>query len=331
MAKGTKRATIADVARLAEVSKMTVSRVINHKPGTSEATRQRVMRAVESLGFRPHRVARALATDKSFVVGIIVPNITNSFFASFVQGAEVVLWEHEYTVLLCNTDRNPQREQVALRVLEDNRADGIIICGSYLPDEDLHVLSGSQRPLVCFNCGPRDAPGAIWTDERAAMREGIEFLMARGRRNLGYVGIMPEAHIARERLEGFRQVLGGGSPELICTSDLVEDNDLHIAAWLGDNPSLVGLNCFSDRIASSALRACHLVGRRVPDDVGIIGSDDLNWAGLITPPLTTLRTTLTQMEIGEVASRRLLKQIEGGKPPPPMTLPPQLIIRATTP
>src|SRR5579859_2265984 len=126
--------TITDVAKTAGVSIQTVSRVLNQTGQTSLATRQRVQQAIEQLGYRPNHIARSLATNRTFTLGLIVPDITNPFFPDIVRGAEQVAIEHGYTIFLCNTNEQPEREMAALTMLEAHRVDGIILCGSRISD-----------------------------------------------------------------------------------------------------------------------------------------------------------------------------------------------------
>ncbi len=145
------RITIADVARVAGVSRQTVSRVLNNKSDVSPETRERILRIIEELGYRPSRIARGLATAQTGAFGLVIPDVANPFFAEVVRGAEDVARERDNSVFLCNTDENPQRELAALRSLDVQHVDGILLCSPRLSDEELRCLIPRLPPLVLVN------------------------------------------------------------------------------------------------------------------------------------------------------------------------------------
>jgi LacI family transcriptional regulator len=146
-----KRVTLNDVAREAGVSAMTVSRVINNTGRISDATRARVRSVIDLLGYRPSRAARTLVTNQTFMIGVVVPDITNPYFAEIVQGIEEVAWEHDYSVLLANTGENPRREEAVLDQLDDSTVDGVIVCSSRLANDVLFPLLEKQQAVVSVN------------------------------------------------------------------------------------------------------------------------------------------------------------------------------------
>src|SRR5512136_2154673 len=145
------RTTIAEVARRAGVSMMTVSRVINNKDGVSPATRQRIRAVISELGYRPSGIARGLATQRTGTLGLVVPDVANPFFADVVHGAELVAYQRGYSLLLCNTEEDPQREKDVLQLLEEKRVDGIILCSSRLAPGPLRQALVQYPAAVLVN------------------------------------------------------------------------------------------------------------------------------------------------------------------------------------
>ena len=142
------RVTMAHVAREASVSLMTVSRVINSKEGVSQATRERVQAVIERLGYRPSDIARGLVTKRTGTLGLVIPDVSNPFFAEVARGAEHIAYDAGYNVFLCNTGEDTQRELEVLQSLEEKRVDGIVVCSSRLEESALEeAVAGSGRPL----------------------------------------------------------------------------------------------------------------------------------------------------------------------------------------
>jgi LacI family transcriptional regulator len=312
------RVTMADVAQRAEVSMMTVSRVINNKPDISEKTRQHVLQIMREIGYRPNRIARSLATDKSFKVGVVMPSLATAFYAEILEGVEQVLWEHNYNLLLCNSGRSQKREQDLLHMLEEDRVDGVIVFSSHLPPATLTALLKRQRAAVGFSSDvdPQVA-GIVTIDEMAAMNKAVNHLAASGKRALGHIGGSQNNRAGRERCRGFVTALQQAglkvNPDWIVACEPVNENIsfTHAVALLEQHPCIDGLVCFNDYAAVGALQACRIVGRRVPDDVAIIGYDDILISRVTSPTLTTLRYTQTTHGVGKAAGQLLLERING--------------------
>ena len=147
----TDRITMADVARKAGVSQMTVSRVVNDKGDVSEATRQRVLEVIERLGYRPSGIARGLATQRTGTLGLVVPDVANPFFSDVARGVEHVAHAEGYNVFLCNTEEDPQRELDVLRSLEEKRVDGLVLCSSRLSEDELLGVVARHLSVVLVN------------------------------------------------------------------------------------------------------------------------------------------------------------------------------------
>ncbi len=335
------RVTIADVAREAGVSRQTVSRVINNKGEISPATLSHVRDVIERLGYRPSSIARGLATRKTLTIGLVVPDIANPFFAEIARGAGDVAHEAGYSLLLCTTAEDQAREADVLRALEDQSVDGIILCSSRLAEPDLLAAIARQRAVVLVNRKLEGCQGGVWVDDARGARLAVEHLLRAGRRTIGCLaGPYPISHSSRERARGYAGALAaaGGDPDLSrldeglrlpCVPDSAGGRAAARALLLA-RPDIDALFCHNDLIAVGALQACAQLGRRVPQDVAVVGSDDILLAGLVNPALTTLR--VDKQAIGAAAMHLLLDQISGCLADcEGVVFQPELIVRASAP
>jgi LacI family transcriptional regulator len=338
MARPTGRVTMADVAEYAGVTKTTVSRVLNKKGEISNETREKVLKAVEHLGYRRSRIARSLATDQTFLLGLIVPGISNEFFTEIVRGAEDTAWENDYKILLCNTEGDWDREEGMFLFLEDIQVDGIVVCAPRLPEERLLPLVEQFQNVVVVNgqgIAWHELAGAIETDDASGMRQAVNHLISAGRRHLTYLGGSLDARVSTERYHGFVNALQSAG----YTSNPAWHSTCHPANLDGGYEGLKNLNsalseidglvCFNDLVAAGAIRACAELGIRVPDDIAITGCDDIQLATLVRPSLTTLQTP--KQEMGTLAVQMLLERIGGHRDQETVTIKQKLIVRESAP
>jgi len=336
--RSTRRVTMADVAKYAGVTKTTVSRVLNNKGELSPETREKVLKAVEHLGYRRSRIARGLATDQTFLLGLIVPSISNEFFTEIVRGAEDTAWENDYKILLCNTEGDWEREEGMFLFLEDIQVDGIVVCAPRLPEERLVPLVEQFQNVVVVNgqgIAWHELAGAIETADAKGMKLAVNHLIATGRRHLTYLGGPPDARVSTERYHGFVNALEEAgyalNPAWHTTCQPVDLNGGY-QAFKRLCPVLSeidGVVCFNDLVAAGAVRACTEMGVRIPDDIAITGCDDIQLATLVQPSLTTLQTP--KQDIGALAVRMLLERINGQHTRETITIEQRLIIRESAP
>lgn len=329
------RVTIEDVARVAEVSTMTVSRVLNNKGEIRDETRQRILATIDALGYRPSRVARSLATNRSYILGVIVPDIANPFFAQLVSGAEAVAWEHGYNVLLCHTQEDLKREHTVLQLLEDTQVDGILICSARLPDEQLIPLLAKQEAAVLLNrqVSSRFA-GSIRVNDIDGAMAAVQHLLNTGHKRVGHIAGPTNSTSARERLRGFVLVneAAGYRENIDCQISCSPDTRSGYQAamtLLQRHPELDGIFCYNDLVAVGVLQACRELGKRVPDDIALIGCDDIPLATLISPALTTLG--VDKERLGADAIRILIDRIQGKQSTDEIVVEQELIIRESAP
>ena len=309
------RITLQDVAREAGVSPMTVSRVVNNTGRISEATREHVRAVIERLGYRPSRAARALVTRRTYMIGVIVPDITNPFFNTMVQGIEDVATEAGYSVLLVNTNETPAREEAALRHLDDSTIDGLIVCSSRLATDKLVSLLEPYRALVVLNRRlPDDIASRIHSRHPRGSRALIaaRYLASHGHARIGFVSLKRrfgeielEDYLVRLAEEGIHI-----APEW-CVKVLPSWSDGYRMgrALLITHPELTAIIGGNDLVALGVMAAARELGRSIPDDLALIGADDILVAQQVTPPLTTFR--IDTYGIGTTAANLLLPRIEG--------------------
>jgi len=329
------RVTIVDIAREANVSPKTVSRVIRGDDYVSKETFNRVQEAIDRLGYRPNRAARSLVSNRSGVFGIVIPDVNNPFFPEVVRGIEDTAIKRDYNVLLFSTESLFDRERAAYRFLEENRVDGIIAYFPFIPDSELEILLARQKAVILVDHLPfKYATGIVRVDFYDAAVQAVNYLVAAGRRNLAYLSPLANYYTFTERLRGITDATTQANipiePQHLgyCASTLKE-SFLAARELLGRNPRIDSLICFNDMIGIGALEACDDLGIAVPEQVAIIGFDDISLAGLNRISLTTMR--VPKFEIGVRAVQMLFDHIDGVPFAREIVLKTELIQRQTTP
>jgi LacI family transcriptional regulator len=328
---------MAHVAREAGVSLMTVSRVINSKEGVSQATRERVQDVIERLGYRPSDIARGLVTKHTGTLGLVMPDVANPFFAEVARGAERIAYDAGYNVFLCNTGEDTQRELEVLQSLEEKRVDGIVVCSSRLEESALEEAVASYLAAVLVNrrleC---DDVGIVVIDDRAGGQMTTNHLLQAGHRAIGFLAGPAASHSGRRRGEGYRIALTAAgvdlNPDWIrhCPP-MVEGGREAARDFLSAHPELTALFCYNDLVAIGALQACADLGLAVPNDVAIVGFDDIPLAALVSPALTTC--LVPRYDLGSAAMRLLLDKISGCAEAGcrEVVFQPKLVVRASAP
>lgn len=331
-----KRVTIEDVAREAGVSRQTVSRAINNRGEISPETRARILAIVERMGYRPSSIARGLATQRTHTIGLVMPDVANPFFSEVARGAEQTAYAEGYTVFLCNTDENPDRELAILNLLEEQRVDGVVLCSSRLDEPTLHATIGRHPNVVLVNRRLENtAVGTVLLEDKLGAQMLTKHLIDTGHDTIGFLSGPATSTSGRQRAEGYFAALTASAlphaPGWIrpCAPTVAGGHEV-ARALLARHPELTALFCYNDLVAVGALQACADLGRTVPGDLAITGFDDIPLAALVTPPLTTCR--VPRNEVGAQAMHLLLDRIDGCTDEcAAVRLPPQLIIRASAP
>lgn len=330
-----RRITMADVAREAGVSLMTVSRALNDKDGISEVTRQRIQAVVDRLGYRPSSIARGLVTKRTGTIGLVVPDNSNPFFSEVARGVEHAAYAEGYNVFLCNTEEDPRREKLVLESLTEKLVDGLILCSSRLANEELHAALNYFATCVMVNRAPHsDNVSGLRPDDAHGSRQAIQHLLSRGHRAIAYLGGPERSFSGGIRKRSYFEVLEevGIIPNpgwVRHCLPMVDASQQAAKDLLCDHPEVTAFFCFNDLVAVGALKACAELGLAVPDDVMIVGFDDIPLASFVSPALTTVN--LPRYELGRKASETLMLQINGQPSGTDTILPVELVIRGSAP
>jgi LacI family transcriptional regulator len=311
--KSTTRVTRKDVAKLAGVSTATVSYVINNGPRpVAQETREKVLRAIDQLGYRPNQLARSLTTGRTRTIGIIIPDISDPFFPQFILGAESVARECGYNVFLCNANRDPRSELSYIALLSERRIDGLIIAGSRLGEEDLRTVTREHNAVVLTPWMLPDAVLFCIDGFEGGLQIG-EYLISLGHKRIRYLEGTWVWH-ASSRYQGLVCAMkdaGIATDHIIATSlsaVTVGTGRKATLQLLEQDPSITALVCYNDVLALGALQACAEVGRHVPEDLSVTGFDDISEASRSHPPLTTIR--IDRYNLGTAMMRKLIDIIE---------------------
>lgn len=334
-----RKPTIADVAREAGVSMMTVSRVINNKGSVSVSTRQHVEQVIARLNYRPSGIAHSLATKQTGTIGLIVPDVSNPFFADVARGAEHIAYAEGYNIFLCNTEEDPQRELAVISSLEEKRVDGVVLISrlrsEQLADALRHLPTAVLINRQLNNTNGLPVVGTVRLDDVTGGQSLVQHLINRGHRIIGFLAGPPNSHSGQARTEGYQHALLEAdipfNPALkhYC-APTVEGGHAAARAFILAYPQVTALFCFNDLVAIGALQACTELGRRVPHEMAVVGYDDVPLAAVVTPSLTTCQAP--RYDLGAEAVRLLLKQIrEGSQSGEEIVLQTQLVIRASAP
>jgi LacI family transcriptional regulator len=326
---------MSDVAREAGVSLMTVSRVVNDKDGIRTETRQRVQEVIERLGYRPSNLARGLATQKTGTIGLVVPDNANPFFSEVARGVEHLAYINGYTVFLCNTEENTKREYDILRLLDDHRVDGVILCSPRLEDADLLEAIARQPATVLVNRPLHNNPVAsVMIDAQLGGRLIAGHLIEAGHKRIGILAGPRTSLSGRDRMMSFVQTIrdaGIEQPEewILHCSPTIKGGTSAAKQLIQSYPELTALICFNDLVAVGALQACKQLGRSVPDSLAVTGFDDIPMAAFVTPALTTCH--MHRHELGRQAMQLLLNLMTGEEHESDIVLKPHLVVRDSSP
>ena len=293
--------SIKDVARMAGVSVTTVSHVLNKTRSVHPDTQARVNAAVRTLGYVPSAVARSLKLNATHTIGMLVPNNSNPYFAELVRAVEDACFAAGYALLLCNTDDNADRQKVYLDVLAQKRVDGLIVA-STSDDEVMSAhLAQTAIPMVLIDraIAGLERP-CVQTDHVQGGQLATQHLLGLGHQRIACIAGPEYLHSSEQRVDGWRQALlqVGMCPDLLAHGDFTVNGGYLamrtlLAAAPGARPTAV-LAC-NDLMAMGALRAVHECSLRVPQDVAVVGYDDIELAGYTQPPLSTVAQPVNAM------------------------------------
>lgn len=307
--------TIKDVAEKAGVNPSTVSRVINQDPNLSirEETKIRILNAIEELGYRPNAIARSLRLKTTGTVGMLIPDITNPFFPEVIKGAESAAAEKNMSLILCNTDENVEKEEHYIELLAEKRVDGILLASARIQDKTIDSLDKWGIPYVLVNRRTRRASGSyVVVDDVLGAQLAVQHLIDLGHKKIAHISGFLYTDTGLGRFEGYRRTLNlNGVPflsEYMVEAGFTEKQGYRAMKKLmalPEHPTAVFAS--NDLIAIGAITAIHEEGLHVPEDISIVGYNDIWLAEKISPPLTTVKLPLYDM--GYLSMEMLAKKI----------------------
>ncbi len=309
--------TMRNVADRSGVSVQTVSAVVNNKPGITPETRERVMEVVRQLGYRPHSVARSLRTRRTRMIALVVSDIANPSFSTIASAAEDQAHPAGYSLVVYNTHDDIERAASDMRTTIERWVDGVLFVSAEDQMTSLHTLQSVKIPSVAIDRIPENYSGASVTlDNFKAGHMAAEHLVQLGHQRIAHISGPLKLRLARERYRGFRESLlsHGLNPEMYPAGEGnwdCEDGFRAMQQLLAHKPPPTALFAANDRMALGAIQAAYQAGLHVPDDISIIGLDDIEVARFQVPPLTTVRQSFDDLATHGV--RLLLNIVEGNE------------------
>ncbi|MBP3949792.1 catabolite control protein A [Bacillus suaedae] len=304
--------TIYDVAREAGVSMATVSRVVNGNPNVKPTTRKKVLEAIERLGYRPNAVARGLASKKTTTVGVIIPDISNIFFAELARGIEDIATMYKYNMILCNSDQNKEKEIHLINTLLEKQVDGIVFMGGQITED--HVTEFKRSPVPVVLAATFDKENEIPSvniDYKQAAYDAISHFIEKGHKQIGMVsGTLDDPINGYQKFSGYRQAIEDAGltfdENLVAIGDYTYDSGIEAMNTLLEakiKPTAVF--AATDEMALGVIHATQDQGLSVPDDIEVLGFDNTRLSTMVRPTLTTVVQPI--YDIGAVSMRLLTK------------------------
>ncbi|WP_338550456.1 LacI family DNA-binding transcriptional regulator [Roseovarius phycicola] len=326
--------TLDDVAKMAGVSTATVSRCLNEPGKVIETTRDKVMKAVDALGYTPNFAARVMAAKRSFTIGAIVPTLDNAIFAKGLQAFQEALHSRGYTLLVSSSAYKPVVEKEQIRTLVARGADGLLLIGYEREDQIYTYLAQQNVPaLVAWAFDANGPVPSVGFDNHAAMYAMATEAIDRGHRRLAMIsGACTGNDRAQRRLDGVKDAMAarGLSPDALAvieTAYTIEAGEAAFARLMARTPRATAVICGNDLLAVGALQTAKSLGLDVPGDVSLTGFDDMELARIVHPTLTTV--AVPHREMGQTAADELIAMVEGSSPGRSRLLETRLVLRAS--
>ncbi len=329
-----KQVSIKDIAREARVSHPTVSRALRDSPLVKPETAGRIRQIAQRMGYRPNAVARGLVTRKTWTIGALVTSIADPFTAELFGGVEEMANDNGYSVFVANCCADPDREQRVLLLFQERRVDGILVLSSRVGTLHVPLLTQLKVPIVLINSEHPDRfVHSVMIDSVTSARTAVQHLIDLGHRRIAYLGDRLGFRSDIDRFAGYREALTLADypfePELVVHGDGRPEEARRTMCRLFELPDRpTAVFCYNDLTAIGALRAIHAHRLRVPDDISVVGFDDLAVASFTEPPLTTVRQPKQMM--GRMATEMLLRLLTGPQEKTQVRLPGELIVRESS-
>lgn len=309
--------TLKMVAERAGVSVNTASRAINNKSDINEETKKRVLKVAQELGYVQNATAVALRTKKTRTLGVVIADNRNPFYAEVLNGIEEAAREKNYHIILANTQRDYQKEEEAINLLLAKRVDGLLITPVQDRNDDIKKLIEANIPFVIVG---RDFENievdAVYNDEVKGGFFATEYLIKKGHKRIAFINGFLHKSPAQGRLEGYKKALKEhGIPlvdMMVSVGDIdVEDGYERTKQMLEKNLDFTAIFAYNDMMAFGAMQVIKEKGLRIPEDIGLVGYDDIPFSSLISPSLTTIK--LKKQELGAESIKLLLSRINGSR------------------
>lgn len=332
-----KKYSISDIAQICGVSKATVSRVINNKTaGVGLETKQRILKTMKELNYRPSTLARSVATSHSHMVGLIIPDVSNLFYPSLIRGASDYLDQNGYSLCLCNSDSDPAKEKAHLLSMVDRRVDGVILCSGVSNEQFLSQYAKYNVPVVLIgrSFDVFLSAASITGDNEAGALMAMRQLISTGNRRIVYLDGTAGVSGAIQRYAGYRKALTDAG--ILLDEGLVRFGDFSIEYGQGEIKHMLddGVNfdavfAGSDLIGIGVVKALQRAGKHIPKEIEVIGFDGIELSEIFEPQLTTIRKPHYDMAFE--AARMLLTILDGTvRGLRHITVQPTLVPRSTT-
>lgn len=328
---GVVMANIKDVAERSGVTVTTVSRVLNNRGYISEATRQKVYKAMEELNYQPNEIARALLKRKSNLIGLLIPDVSHPFFAELTKYIEYYAHKNGYKILLCNSYQDSKKEKDYIDMLKRNQVDGIIM-GSHTLEVSEYL--NLNLPIVAIDRFLSEDIPCIASDNYNGGVLATELLIEKGCRKLAHIsGPLSLDTPANQRYTAFEDtVIEKNIPYVVIETELnnfnKEEYEKLIFKLFKDHPDIDGIFASSDLIAACIIKVSNDLGKSIPNDLKIVGYDDIDLASLVIPSLTTIRQPIEKMSQQVIES--IVNKVNGSKVNEQIIMPIELIKRKTT-
>jgi LacI family gluconate utilization system Gnt-I transcriptional repressor len=326
---------LTEVAKLAGVSPITASRFFRNPQAVSVAKRERVANAAKELGYVPNMAARALASQRTEVIGVLIPSLTNNVFNDVLRGIYDASEGSRYHIQFVNTRYSIFQEEKLLRLFQAQKPSGLIVTGINQTAESRAVMNAMNCPIVqIMEIGPDPVDMMVGFSHYDAAFAGVSHLIHQGRKRIGFVGARMDPRVQR-RLEGYRDAMADArlfDPRLIVTTSTptgVTVGGTLFTDLLAQAPDVDAVFCINDDLALGVLFACQRQQIPVPDRIAIVGFNDMEFMASAVPPLTSIRTN--RYEMGRTAVTMLIEAVEGRRPAEPVVdLGFELVARASS-
>lgn len=329
-------ASMNDVAKRAGVSIATVSRVLNNSNSVNEETRLKILKAIKELKYQPSRVAKRLRSKggPGNLLGVLIPDIQNPFYVDVLRGIEDIAYKNSYVIIVCNFSQDEKKEAMYLDILESEAIDGLIAAPASEDDVRVKKIVQNGLPVVCVDRGLNGIDvDLVWVNNEAGAFAAVSHLARAGYERIGHIAGLPTIPSSRLREAGYRRALAENNlsfdPQwLVCGNSTYESGVSLTEKLLSLATPPDALFTGNNLITLGALEMIHKRKLHIPNDIAIIGFDDMNWANSLNPPLTAVRQPA--YEIGQRAGELLIQRIRDPKRTPiQMTLNSELMVRGS--